>query len=133
MAGRVNVLMQVEGGEQLRRALSRKAEEVSRLMQEQLPREAEGLLREANGLAPRASGELAGSAQASSAVTRKGTQVRAAAAYTDEKAAAVHEGIHWNTRIEGTRGFKWFQRAFDTWKPGAVDRLVARLRKLVGG
>lgn len=133
MAGRVNVLMQVEGGEQLRRALLRKSDEVSRLMQAELPKEAEGLLQEANARVPRSSGELAGSSRASSAVTRRGTQVRAVAAYTDEKAAAVHEGIHWNARIEGTRGFKWFQRAFDAWKPGAVQRIVERLRALVGG
>lgn len=133
MPGRVNVLMSVEGGEALRKALTKKSAEVAREMELALPHEGAALMAQANALAPRATGELVGSSSVTSAVTRKGAKVAVAAAYLDEKAAAVHEGVHWGKKIQGTRGFKWFERAFNAFQQGAVERIVTRLRKLVGG
>ena len=133
MAGKVNVFMSVEGGDVLRRALQKKAAEVAREMELALPQEGAALMAQANALAPRASGELVASSSVTSAVTGKGSKVRVAVAYTDEKAAAVHEGLHHNRKVEGTRGFKWFERAMNAFTPGFIERVVARLRRLVGG
>lgn len=133
MPGRVNVLMAVEGGDALRKALQRKSAEVAREMEIALPQEGAALMAQANAIAPKATGELVASSSVTSAVTRKGQRVRVAAAYLDEKAAAVHEGVHWGKKIQGTRGFKWFERALNAFTPGFIERIVARLRKLVGG
>lgn len=133
MPGRVNVLMSVEGGDALRKALQKKSAEVAREMAIALPQEGAALMAHADALAPRASGELVASSSVTSAVTRKGAKVAVAAAYLDEKAAAVHEGVHWGRKIQGTRGFKWFERALNAFTPGFIERIVARLRKLVGG
>lgn len=133
MGAKVNVLMSVEGGDELRRALQRKAEEVARELAVALPQEGTALMAEANALAPRSSGELVSSSSVTTAVTGKGKKVRVAASYLDEKAAAVHEGVHWGKKIQGTRGFKWFERALNAFTPGFIERIVARLRRLVGG
>jgi len=133
MPGRVNVLMSVEGGEALRKTLTKKSAEVAREMELALPQEGAALMAQANALAPRATGELVGSSSVTSAVTRKGAKVAVAAAYLDEKAAAVHEGVHWGKKIQGTRGFKWFERALQGFQAGFIERIVARLRRLVGG
>ncbi len=133
MPGRVNVLMSVEGGEALRKALTKKSAEVAREMALALPQEGAALMAQANALAPRATGELVGSSSVTSAVTRKGAKVAVAAAYLDEKAAAVHEGVHWGKKVQGTRGFKWFERALQGFQAGFIERIVARLRHLVGG
>jgi hypothetical protein len=133
MPGRVNVLMSVEGGEALRKALTKKSAEVAREMAIALPAEGQTLMQTAGATVPRATGELAGSSSVTSSLTKKGQRVRVAAAYLDEKAAAVHEGLHWGKKIQGTKGFKWFQRAFDAYKSAAIGRIVERLRRLVGG
>lgn len=133
MPGRVNVLMSVEGGDALRKALQKKSAEVAREMSLALPQEGAALMAQANAIAPKATGELVASSSVTSAVTRKGTKVAVAAAYLDEKAAAVHEGVHWGKKIQGTRGFKWFERAFRAFQSAAIERIVARLRRLVGG
>jgi hypothetical protein len=133
MASGLNVLMKVEGGDELRKALKKHEAAFLAEMAEALPVEAQALMAAANATAPRASGTLIASSSVSSVVQEKKGRVRAAAAYTDEKAAAVHEGLHWGVHIEGTRGFKWFERALNGFEGGFVDRIVSRLRRLVGG
>jgi hypothetical protein len=129
----IDVLMAMEGGAELRRALKKHEAEFLREMAEALPNEAQQLMAAANSLAPRASGALASSASVSSVVQEKRGRVRAVAAYTDEKAAAVHEGVHWGERIEGTRGFKWLERALNAFEGGFAQRIAERLKRLVGG
>jgi hypothetical protein len=133
MAARVNVLMKVEGGDALRRALQKKAAEVAREMELALPQEGEALRRQGDATVPRATGELAASSSVTSAVLKRGTRVKVAVAYLDEKAAAVHEGVHFGRKVKGTRGFKWLERAMQRFEAGFVERIVARLRRLVGG
>lgn len=129
---RTDFFMRVEGGEALRRALRRKSADFLKEMAEALPAEGQALMGSADALAPRKSGTLAGSSSVTTVVQEKKGRVRVAAAYLDEKAAAVHEGLHWNRRVEGTRGFKWFERALHAFEGGFLDRIAARLRKVVG-
>lgn len=129
--GRGNIVMKVEGGEQLRKALQAKEREFLEEMAATLPEEGQKLMSAAAAAAPRASGELAGSASVTMAKTRKGSRIRVAAAFLDEKAAAVHEGVHWGHHIEGTRGFKWYERVFHSFEGGFVERIAAKLRRLV--
>lgn len=133
MAAGIDVLMKVEGGEQLRRALKRQEQRFIDEMAKAIPEEAAALMASANATAPRKSGALVASAVVSSALQPKRGSVKAAAAYTDEKAAAVHEGVHWGAHIENTRGFKWFERALNRFEPGFLERIAARLKRLVGG
>lgn len=126
---RVEVLSTIEGGEELRRALRKVREEFMAECRQAIPEEAQALMAQAQAAAPRGSGTLAASAEVSK--TKGG--MKAAAAFLDEKAAAVHEGIHWGHRIEGTQGFKWYERILAGFEAGFVSRMAARLRRLVGG
>lgn len=128
-----NVLMKLEGGEQLRRALKKKEKEFLRELATALPAEGQALMTSANAAAPRVRGELAGSSSVTSVVQEQKGRVRVAAAYLDEKAAAVHEGVHWGQKVEGTSGFKWYERALNAFEGGFVERIGARLKRLVGG
>lgn len=129
---RPNVIMKLEGGEALRKALLKKQAEFLAEMAKALPVEAEKLMAQGKAAAPKASGELAASALVSSASARKGTRLKFAAAFLDEKAAAVHEGVHWRKHVDGTKGFKFFERVFHAFEPGFVQRIADRLRRLVG-
>lgn len=129
--GRGNIVMKLEGGEQLRKALRAKEREFLEEMAAALPEEGQKLMSAAAAAAPRDSGELAGSASVTSALTKKGTRVKVAAAFLDEKAAAVHEGVHWGHHIEGTRGFKWYERILNGFEGGFIERIATRLRRLV--
>jgi hypothetical protein len=133
MARGINVLMTVEGGDALKAALKKHQERFLAEMAEALPQEGQVLMTEANSSAPRASGALASSSSVTSVVQQSQGRVRVAAAYLDEKAAAVHEGVHWGQHIEGTKGFKWFEKAFHAFELGAMQRIVSRLKRLVGG
>lgn len=134
MASRgVNVLMRVEGGAQLKRALKKKREEFLREMAAALPDEGQALMAQANVAAPRASGTLVGSSSVTTVEQRAKGRVRVAAAYLDPKAAAVHEGLHWGRHVPGTKGFKWYERTLAAFEGGFVERIAARLRRLVGG
>jgi len=133
MAAGVNVLMKMSGGEALRKALKKKEKEFFAAMANELPQEAQKLMQSANALAPRDTGELAGSSSVTSAVQPEKGRVRVAAAYLDEKAAAVHEGVHFGRHIEGTRGFKFYERALNAFEGGFVERIGAKLKRLVGG
>ena len=130
---RGNIVMKLEGGEELRKALKAKEREFLDEMAAALPEEGQRLMGAAVAAAPRASGELASSASVTTARTRKGSRIRVAAAFLDDKAAAVHEGVHWNHHIEGTRGFKWYERVFNAFEGGFVERIGARLKRLVSG
>lgn len=105
-------------------------------MESSIPQEAQALMDQAQVLAPARTGTL----KASAVVTHetKPSRVLAAAAYTDRKAAAVHEGIHWGVKREqDTRWhlehLKWFERALGPFAQGFVDRMAQALRRVLGG
>jgi hypothetical protein len=127
----VNILMKVEGGEELRRRLLKFQKQMIDAMERELPAEGRKLEAASNALAPRASGELKASSSVTDHVNAKRTKVRVAVAYLLERAAAVHEGVHWGQKVKGTRGFKWMERATNAWKPEAVSRIVEALRRVV--
>lgn len=130
----VNVLMKVEGGEQLRRALKRQRERFFEEMRAGLDEESARLLGAAKSETPAASGTLLMSLTRSSSVQASKGRIRHAVAYTDPKAAAVHEGVHWGRKTaKPTRGFKWFERVLHAFEAGFVERIATRLRRLVGG
>jgi len=130
---RIDVFMKLEGAKELKRALRKQEKLFFAEMAQALPEEGQTLMSSANAAAPTKSGALKASAQVSSVVQEKRGRVRVAAAYVDEKAAAVHEGIHWGAKVEGTKGFKWYERALNGFEAGFVERIAARLRRLVGG
>lgn len=129
----MNVLMKLHGGEQLRKALKKIEKEFLAELAVALPEEGNSLMAAANATAPRGTGTLAASSSVTTVVQEAKGRVRVAAAYLDEKAAAVHEGIHWGQKVEGTAGFKWFERALNSFEGGFVERIGARLKRLVGG
>lgn len=131
MAG-IDVLMKLEGAEQLRRELKRQEVRFFGEMAQALPEEAAALMAAANAEAPRATGTLAASSSVTKEIDNSDRTVRVVAAYLDEKAAAVHEGIHWGEHFE-TRGMKWFERAKNGFERGVVERIGDRLRRIVGG
>lgn len=131
MAPRANIFLEVEGGEQLRRALKGKERQFLEEMAAALPEEGQKLMSAAVAAAPRLSGELASSSSVTSAKAKRGSRVKVAAAFLSEKAAAVHEGVHWGRHIKGTRGFKWYERVLNAFEGGFVERIASRLRKLV--
>lgn len=121
----------LEGGEQLRSRLAMVRRQFVDEMRRAIPEEAQQAMVDAQKGVPVASGKLRSSAVVSSEETARG--VRAAAAYEDEKAAAVHEGIHWRRKFKGTAGFKWLEKSFEAFAPKSIERLAARLRRLTGG
>jgi hypothetical protein len=132
MAG-IDVLMKLEGAEKLRRELKRQEVRFFGEMARALPEEGEALMQAANAQAPRATGTLAASSSVTKEIDNSDRTVRVMAAYLDEKAAAVHEGIHWGVKVEDTKGFKWFERAKNAFEAGVVGRIGDRLRRIVGG
>lgn len=128
-----NVLMQLEGEKELRKAIKRQERAFLEEMAAALPDEGEKLMAIADAAAPRMTGELASSSSVTSVVQPSKGRVKVAAAYLDEKAAAVHEGVHGGRHVEGTRGFKFFEHAFNSFEAGFVQRIAARLKRLVGG
>lgn len=121
--------MKIEGGEKLMAALNKKKDEFLQAMVDEIPNEANQLLAAAQVGVPSKSGTLAASAVVSTEVTK--TRVESAVAYTDPKAAAVHEGIHWRHKFN-TAHRKWFERAFHAFESGFIERVAEKLRKLVG-
>lgn len=131
MAPPVRLLASIEGGEELRKALKKHEARFLAEMRAALPDEGAKVMAVAQAEAPRGTGTLAASAAISKSNSR--TKTRVAVGFLDEKAAAVHEGVHWGHFVEGTRGFKWFERAWLRMESGIVDRIVQRLRRIVGG
>lgn len=130
------VKMTVSGADELKRRITGLSQAFLKEMEQAIPEEAKGLMAAANALAPRVSGKLIESSVVTSEV--KSNKVLAAASYTDEKAAAVHEGVHWGlSRVKDPRyhldHLKWYERALNAFAPGFSERMVTRLRKLVGG
>lgn len=123
--------VEVRGDRELIRALRKQQARFTDELAAALPDEARRLEAAANAAAPSETGEL----RASSAVSEGGQRgkVEVAVAYTDEKAAAVHEGVFGGRDTDKGRAFKWFERAFNAWEGGAAERIVARLRALVKG
>lgn len=96
-----------------------------------LPAQGDELLAIAQRDAPKASGKLARTGVVS--VQTLKNRVRVAVAFTDDKAAAVHEGIHWRVKVDGTRGYKWFEKGFVKWAPQFVPGAADILRRIAGG
>lgn len=95
--------------------------------------EAVNLMNEANARAPQASGKLKASTVVAVEV-EQGVRVLANATYTDRKAAAVHEGIHWGIRQKDAAGrpyFKWLERTWMGRAEGAVQRMLARCLSVI--
>lgn len=126
--------MVLNGEKELMRNLRRVRDRFLDEMRVGLQEEAARLHGAAEATTPSASGKLLMSLKTTSADQPSKGRVRFAVAYTDEKAAAVHEGIHWGHKVDHeTGGFKWFEKAFNAWEPGATQRIIARLRALTGG
>lgn len=122
----------LKGQAELFRALRKVEGKFLDELEKALPDEAERLMGDANALAPSVSGTLLASASVSSSTNAKRTKIKAVAAYLDEKAAAVHEGIHWGRKTKKQqRGFKWFERAINGALSGTASRIVSRLKALV--
>lgn len=126
-------VLDIKGMAQLRRAVKKQPARFLAEMAVALPAEAQTLMAQATAVAPRSSGELAASASVTSVVQARKGRVRVAAAYLDDKAAAVHEGVHWGAHVEGTRGFKFFERTLNSFEGGFASRIVSRLKRLVRG
>lgn len=127
--GGIDFLMTMHGGAELRRKLRKMEDDFLKGMKPLIVEETAKVMREANAAAPSVSGTLIGSAMV---VVKSGkTRTRGAATYQDEKAAAVHEGVHWNRHVKGTRGFKWLERTFNSFLPGAMMRIEEKLRAIV--
>jgi hypothetical protein len=132
MGDDINVTMKLEGWDELRKKL--------RAMRGPFLQEMKGAIEEggtmlqgmANASAPVQAGTLVSSS--ATATQAKGDFFSMAVGYTDPKAPAVHEGIHWRKR-EGSKepGFHWFLQAFQRFSSGYMERVAQRLRKLVGG
>lgn len=130
---RVDVIMSIEGGGQLLKALRKKPKEFFALLAQRLPDEGENLAAAAAMAAPSVSGELASSASVTSVAQESKGVVRVAAAFLDEKAAAVHEGVHWGQHIEGTEGLKFFEKTANAFEQGFIERIGQNLKKLTEG
>ena len=126
-----NDLLRVSGGPALVSALKRKQGEFLKTMETALPAAGETTLAAAQQVVPRKVGTLAASGVVSSEV--KDHNVKVAVAYTDIKAAAVHEGVHHGHHVKGTRGFKWLERSFKLEKPKLLADIVKSLKALTGG
>lgn len=128
----VSVLLKVDGGEELRKKLRQVPDLFIQEMAKALPEEAKNLGAEAQAGVPVEHGSLAASLAVKT--SKKKTRISAAVGYTDHKAAAVHEGIHWAHR-EGAKepGFHWFLKAFTAFAGGFIERIAQRLKRLVGG
>lgn len=126
-----NDQLRVSGGPALVSALKRKQGQFLKTMQTELPAAGQATLAAAQQVVPRKVGELAASAVVSSEV--KDNAVRVAVAYTDKKAAAVHEGVHHGHHVEGTHGFKWLEHSFKLEKPKLLADIVKSLKALTGG
>lgn len=124
-----NVLLQVKGVEELIRKLRWHKRAFIGELAQALPEEAKRLEAAAQQGVPRASGRLASSVAVVSEV--QSNAVHVAVGYTDPKAAAVHEGIHWRRRVKDVHGFKWLERALNAFEQGFAERIAARLRRLV--
>lgn len=133
MTGRVVFALEVRGLEELKRELRKQKRAFFEEMARALPEEGQSLMQQATAAAPKASGELAGSSLLSVEVKDSKGSVRVAAAFTDDKAAAVHEGVHWGGFVAGTRGFKFYERVFNAFEVGFIERIAQRLRRLTGG
>lgn len=127
-------VFEMEGGKELRKALLKLKEETFEALIRPVNAEAKKLLADSVFAAPSESGELVASAKVVASVNRKRGGIKAHALYEDDKAPAVHEGIHWNHKTkEPTQGFKWFERAFNEFEPGFYQRIIAVLRGVVNG
>lgn len=128
MAGGVFTVGKVTGVDALGVTLKGLQREWLREMEAGITEEAVELMNKANAIAPQASGTLKASTVVAVEV-EQGVRVLANATYTDKKAAAVHEGIHWGIRIKAAEGrpyFKWLERTVGTFAQGFVDRILAR-------
>lgn len=130
----MKTVMVLSGETELIRNLKKLRAQFSDEMRDALTEEAARLHGEAEAVTPAASGKLLSSLTTSSATQPSKGRNRFAVAYLDEKAAAVHEGIHGGRHAKHeTAHFKWFEKVFNRFERGAVERITQRLRRLVSG
>lgn len=123
--------LNVRGLEQLSRGAARIERQLKAQLEKELIKEGKSLLDQANAVAPTETGEMVASSSVTSEV-REG-KVSVAAAYLDEKAAAVHEGFHGGKDSEGVLpGEKWFEKTLNGFAPGFEERVAAGLKREVG-
>lgn len=128
----MKVTIELKGVSELQRALKAKEKEFLAELGDALPEEGEALMTAANAVAPSETGEMIASSSVTTEVKRGSVQV--AAAYLDEKAAAVHEGFHGGKDVDGTLpGEKWFEQTLNSFEPGFEQRIAARLKRVTGG
>jgi hypothetical protein len=118
-----------EGGEELRRALKGIERKFLDTMAKAIDEEAHKVMAAGIASAPKLSGELASATNV--VVSRSRGQVQGAASFLKDRAAAVHEGVHWGRKIP-TKGFHWFANAALDWEPAAAKRIVQRLQDITG-
>jgi len=117
-----------KGGPELRRALQGMEKKFLREMGKALEDEAQTIMQLGVRDAPEDTGDLAAGTDVQ--VTRRRGGIEGAASFTRERAAAVHEAVHWGRKVEGTEGFHWYGEAAADWEPKAQQRIVQRLQAL---
>lgn len=125
------IAVKVTGVEEMKRRLRQERDRLARELEDAIADEGRQLLTEANQLAPRASGELVESAVVVAQRDRDGAT--AVVAYTDEKAAAVHEGVFGGHDTNKGAHFKWLERALSAFVGGFRARLAKRMRATMRG
>jgi hypothetical protein len=119
-----NDLLKLKGGPELISKMKRMQGKFLKTLETALPEAAGEVLSKAQAIVPRKTGHLASTARTDS--EREPNKVTAVVAYTDVKAAAVHEGVS-----QSNPGFKWLERTFSAEKPNALALIVKRLRELL--
>lgn len=127
----MNVLFTVEGGEELVKRLKKVEAQFMAELAAAFPDSGEALRGQANSQAPRASGRLLSSSFVASEAKRH--RVQTVVGYTDPKAPAVHEGIHWGHKISEKHRRKWLENALNAFAPSFAEHIAARLRRMLGG
>jgi hypothetical protein len=132
MGDNVSVTMGLEGWAELRKKLRSMRGPFLQEMKAAIEEGGAILQSQANAAAPVQSGTLVSSS--STATAERSDHFSMAIGYTDPKAPAVHEGIHWRKHLgEREPGFHWFRKSFDLFANGFSARVAQRLKALVGG
>lgn len=128
----VNVMLKVEGWNEVRKKLRSMRGLFLQEMDATMAEGARIVQQQSNAAAPVASGTLVSSATIQH--EKKADFISYGMGYTDEKAAAVHEGIHWGHKFgKKERGFQWLMRVMEEFAPSYIEHVAMRLRRLTGG
>ena len=123
----MNVFWELEGADELKKALKKYEKGLIEELAKEIPKEAEQVLSEAIFEAPVLSGELAASGQVRT--KRSKDRIRSVASFESHYAAAEHEGFHGGRKVNDPgQGFKFFERAFHRFEVGFIGRVGALLK-----